>query len=204
LSGDGDQEARLPFRFNQTVADIWLDPVLVDAFLGDAQDPRGEELLADQVAHLLPFHAELPNPLASALSRITAHLGGDAGLLEWLDRHPGRPRLTARLFVLISLLDRFSADPVVVNALRELRAEIPYPPGLARYLVPDTTEETLAALSYHIEVLLGDDRKEDAVQLAFAVCDMLELLVDIDLRTRELANLAARARKDIGAASDET
>jgi hypothetical protein len=204
LSGDGDQETRLPFRFNQTVAGFWLDPVLVDAFLGDARDPRGEALLADQVAHLLPFHAELPNPLASALSRITAHLGGDAGLLEWLDRHSGRPRLTARLYVLISLLDRFSADPVVVTALRELRAETPYPPGLARYLVPDTSDETLAALSHHIEVLLGDDREEDAVRLAFAVCDVLERLVEFDPRTRELADLAARARKDISAASDES
>jgi hypothetical protein len=42
------------------MAGFWLDPVLVDGFLGDAQDPRGEAVLADQVAHLLPFHSELP------------------------------------------------------------------------------------------------------------------------------------------------
>jgi hypothetical protein len=127
-------------RFNQTMAGFWLDPVLVDAFLGDAQDPRGEAVLADQVAHLLPFHSELPNPLTSALSRITAHLGGDAGLLEWLDRHPGRPRLTSRLYVLIALLDRFSAEPAVVTALRELREDTPYPPGWSAswYLIRPT------------------------------------------------------------------
>jgi hypothetical protein len=189
------------------MAGFWLDPVLVDAFLGDAQDPRGEALLADQVAHLLPFHAELPNALTSALSRITAHLGGDAGLLEWLDRHPGRPRLTARLYVLISLLDRFSAEPAVVAALRELREETPYPPGLERFMSPDTSDETLAGLGYHVEVQLGDDREEVAVRLALASAELLEKVApraaEFDSGTRELGDLAARARKDISAAADE-
>jgi hypothetical protein len=188
------------------MAGFWLDPVLVDGFLGDAQDPRGEAVLADQVAHLLPFHAELPNPLTSALSRITAHLGGDAGLLDWLDRHPGRPRLTSRLYVLIALLDRFSAEPAVVTALRELRKETPYPPGLERFLIPDTTDETLAGLGYHIEVQLGDDREETAVRLALAVTDVLEQLApraaELDSRTCKLGDLAARARKDISTAAD--
>ncbi|MCW2870022.1 hypothetical protein [Actinacidiphila oryziradicis] len=87
------------------------------------------------------------------MSQIIDHLGNQRALLAWLDRHPGRPRLVARLYVLIGLLDLYSAKPAVVTALRELRERTPYPPGLEDYLVPATDDETLASLAFKIESL---------------------------------------------------
>jgi hypothetical protein len=103
-------------------------------------------------------------------------LGGASGLWSWLDRHPGRPRETARLYQFMALLDRISPDPAVVAALTELRAETPYPPGLEEYLLPITSEETLANLSGEIELLLAKDRVDDALRLARATADVLARL----------------------------
>ncbi len=43
-----------------------LDPRLVDRFVAGTLDPAGEAALAEEVARLLPFHAELPNGLADS------------------------------------------------------------------------------------------------------------------------------------------
>ncbi|MGN0119837.1 MAG: hypothetical protein ACI39M_20405 [Streptomyces albidoflavus] len=43
--------------------------------------------------------------------------------MTWLDRFPGLPRLTARLYVLMGLLDRYGEESAVIDALRESRAK---------------------------------------------------------------------------------
>ena len=63
----------------------------------DRLDDAGRATLADEVARMLPFHLQLPNPVIADLVAVTGHLGGDEALLRWLDGYPGRPRVTARL-----------------------------------------------------------------------------------------------------------
>jgi hypothetical protein len=43
----------------------------------------------------LPPTGSLSNPTAAALSALTRRLGGESGLLTWLDRFPGLPQLVA-------------------------------------------------------------------------------------------------------------
>ena len=139
-----------------------FDPELVRAFVQDRLDDAGRAALADEVARLLPFHRQLPHPVIADLVAVTGHLGGDEALLRWLDGYAGRPRVTARLFRVINLLDRWSAVPGVVLALEQRRARDPYPHALARYLTPDTTAGTLASLGQLIESRLADDRLDEA------------------------------------------
>jgi hypothetical protein len=70
------------------------------------------------------------HPLAADLSRIEHHFGGEPAVFEWLERHPGRPRLVARLYALVALLDELTDKPAVLTAVGELRERRPYPPGL--------------------------------------------------------------------------
>ncbi|MDT7613444.1 MAG: hypothetical protein QOF00_891 [Pseudonocardiales bacterium] len=179
-----------------------IDPERITAFVEDRMDDSAQAELADDVARLLPFHDELPHPLVADLTRLRKHLGGDEALLAWLDRWPGRPRLTARLYRVIALLDLHSGSAAVVQALSELRERDPYPHGLAGHLVPDTTTYTLASLSQEIEELLGDDRPEEARALAV---QSLMLLADIAPRAAELDpgadGLASTVRNHIDALS---
>ncbi|HEV7897358.1 MAG TPA: hypothetical protein VGP31_05890 [Planosporangium sp.] len=182
----------MPAEEESPVAEFELDPELVDAFTAGRLDQRGEARLADQVAHLLPLHWTAPNEIMAAMQRIIDHLGGERELLAWLERQPGRPRLVARLYVLIGLLDQISDESAVVTALSELRSKVPYPPGLGGYLLPDSTPETLADLSAKIEGLLADDRTDDAFRLAAAAVAMLQ----------EVAPRAARLDPELGALGD--
>jgi hypothetical protein len=169
-----------------------LAPELVDGFIDGSLDPSEDAALADEVARLMPFHTDLPNPVVAALSRLTTKLGGTAGLWAWLDRHPGRPRIVSRLYSFVALLDRISAEPAVVTALKEFRERTPYPPGLEGFLVPVTTEETLASLAQDIELLLAKDRLEEAVALALATADVLaEIAPRVAELNPELAGLGA-------------
>jgi hypothetical protein len=181
-----------------------LDRTLVDRLVAGTVDPAGEAALAEQVARILPFHWTLPNPIEAALSRIIAHLGGQPALLAWLDRHPGLPRLVARLHVLIGLLERLSDEPAILTALRELRAETPYPQGLAGYLTPGTDSATLASLAGEIESLLKADRTEEAGRLSLAVVAMLRQVApragELDPALGDLADLLEQVRQDIVAA----
>jgi hypothetical protein len=153
-----------------------LDRALVDAFTSGKLNRSSETALGEQVARLLPFHWTLPNPTTAALATLTKHLGGQPGLYAWLDDQPGRPRLVARTYRLIGLLDRLSDRPAVVTALSELRARIGDPAALSGYLVPDTTPATLASLSGQIESLLADNRLEDARRVGLSTVDMLAAL----------------------------
>jgi GAF domain-containing protein len=154
-----------------------LDRARVDEFTSGRLDRSGERALAEQVARLLPYHWTLPNPAAAALSTLTKHLGGQAALFTWLDGHPGRPRLVARTYGLIGLLDRLSDQPAIVTALAETRARTGDPADLQRYLVPVTTSGTLADLAEQIELLLADDPVEDALRVALSTVDLLQRLV---------------------------
>ncbi|MFG1644263.1 hypothetical protein ACGFMK_28595 [Amycolatopsis sp. NPDC049252] len=184
-----------------------LDTKLVKRFVADELDEAGQAELAGQVAVIAVFHAELPNALAAQMTRIVQHLGGDAELVRWLDRFPGRPRIVARLFALIDLLDTLSAEPSVVTALAELRAGTPYPPGLAGYLSPDTDDETLGGLAWHIERLAADDRPADAVRLARNSVALVERLAararELNPDLPDLAGLAAEAGKAVDDAARE-
>jgi hypothetical protein len=185
-----------------------IDRTLIDAFVAGTVDPRGETSLAEQVARILPFHWTMPNPIAAALSRISNHLGGEQALFDWLDRHPGRPRVVARLYGVIGLLDRYSDVPAMVTALRELREQTPYPPGLAGYLVPDSTPDTLAELGAQIESLLIQERVDEAVQVALAAITMLQGMspraTELDSKVGELGDLLEQARQSLVAAAGQT
>jgi hypothetical protein len=187
------------------MANFHLDRTLTEAFVTGRLDPQGQATLAEQVARVMPFHAQLPTGIVARLSQIVDHLGGEEALLGWIDSHPGRPRLVARLFVLIGLFDRFSAESAVVKALRELRARTPFPEGLKGYLAPHTDDDTLASLAWEIESLLGDDRADEAVQLALATVAMLQQIApragELDPDLRDMGDLLERARQDILAAA---
>jgi hypothetical protein len=180
------------------------DPALVDGFVAGTLDEQEESALAGEVAHLLPLHWRLPNPMVAALSLIITHLGGQAELLAWLDQYPGEPRAVARLYRLVDLLDRVSGDEAVVSALADLRAQDGEPPDLARYLVPDTNSATLASLATEIELLLADEQTGTALQVGAAAADLLHRLAGRAGEVNsELGEHAARMRQEIQEAADE-
>jgi hypothetical protein len=184
-----------------------LDPKLVKRFVADELDEHRQAELADQVATVIMFHAVLPNALAVLMTRIVKHLGSEAALLRWLDRFAGRPKIVARLFAMIDLLDTISAQPAVVTALSELRADTPYPPGLSSYLSPDTDDETLGGLAWHIEQLAADNRIADAARLAMDSATLVERIAPraraLDRHLPDLAELAANASTAVGQAAGE-
>ncbi|MFD1276888.1 hypothetical protein ACFQ51_49195 [Streptomyces kaempferi] len=151
LSKIGDELLRLRHGLSHTSehrtppAGFGIDRSLVSGFVAGELSQQDEAELARQMAGLLPFHWSQPNSYASITSQVTDHLGGQRELMTWLDRFPGVPRLVARLYVLMGLLDQYSENAAVVTALRELRERTPYPAGLKGYLVPETDDETLAA-----------------------------------------------------------
>jgi hypothetical protein len=152
-----------------------LDRELADALAGGRLDERGERGLAEQVARVLPSHATLPDRTAATLGEVRSHFGGDSGLLDWLERHPGRPRLVARLYRLIAQLDGLSGRPAMVAAVRELRGRAGDPEELTGFLTPDTTSATLAGLATAIEQLLGEERVMPAVRVALAAAALVRL-----------------------------
>jgi hypothetical protein len=178
-----------------------LDPELVDAVVSGDADPQAVAALADQVATVLPWHASLPPDIAGHLTRLVRHLGGDDALLGWLDEHPGRPRVAARLYRLIGLLDGISGSSAVITALRELRERTPYPAGLEGYLVPDTDSSTLGSLAQQIEELLGNGRPDDAVALSLATIaalrDVVPRAVELDPELRGLEEVLGQLRRGI-------
>jgi hypothetical protein len=178
-----------------------LDPSLIDAVVRGEADRRADLVLADAVATVLPWHAQLPPEIAGHLNRLIRYLGGDDELLRWLDEHPGRPRVVARVYRLVGLLDGVSGSSAVVTALRELRERNRYPPGLDRYLPPDTDSSSLASLAQHIESLLGDGRDGDAVALSLATIAMLTDLahraVELDPEIRGLEDHLEQLRREL-------
>lgn len=174
-------------------------------FVDGTIDTEDEARLADEVAALLPLSWNIPNKARETLTPITNHLGGQHELMMWLDRHPGRPRLTARIYVLLGLLDQYTDDTAVLDALRESRAREPYPAGLRGHLLPETGEETLSSLAYRIEKCLGDDNEKEAVALALATADWLRRVAgqsnDPDPTVRELGSLMAHVYADISDAA---
>ncbi|GHB61753.1 hypothetical protein GCM10010377_60930 [Streptomyces viridiviolaceus] len=193
-------------RGRSTPAGFGLDRALVSDFVAGTPTPQREAELADQVARLLPFHWVLPNTLAAGMSEIIDHLGGQHGLVTWLDRHPGLPRLVARLYVVMGLLDRYSEEPAVVTALRESRERTPYPPGLKGCLLPETDDETLAGIAFEIEELLGDGHGEQAAELAEAAATWLQQAApraeELNPEVGELGELMNHMRHDIRTAAD--
>ncbi|MFD9002645.1 hypothetical protein ACFV0T_16950 [Streptomyces sp. NPDC059582] len=178
-----------------------IDGELVSGLIADELSPRQEAELAGQVARLLPFHYVQTNTYASIMSQVTDHLGGQQKLVDWLDRFPGLPRLTARLYVLMGLLDGFSEKHAVVTALREFRERTPYPSGLKGYLVPETDDETLAGLASRIEDLLGDGETDRCVELALAttVCarQIAPRAAELDPEVDDLGELMDHCHQDI-------
>jgi hypothetical protein len=155
---------------------VGLDRDLIDAYMSGSLDAAGAAALKEQVARMLPFRWALPNGAAAAVSALIKHLGGPPALYVWLDEQPGLPRLAARAYRLIELLDRLSDQPAIVSALRQVREGTVDPPALQGYLLPVTTPETLASLVQLIESLLADDSGDDARRVALATVDLLELL----------------------------
>jgi hypothetical protein len=150
-----------------------LDEDLVEGFAAGALGPEDEARLAEEVAALLPLRWSLSPRAEERLSQVNDRLGGYRRLLEWLDTHPGPPRLTARLVVLTENLDHFGENAAVVEALRVYRGRSPLPAGLRDVLPPDTGAETLSDIAQRIEELLGERRAQDATRLALTTTDWL-------------------------------
>jgi hypothetical protein len=184
---------------------VGLDRHLVDEYISGNLDAAGEAALKEQVARLLPFRWALPNSAAAAVTVLTKHLGGVPALYAWLDQQPGLPRLAARAYPLVDLLDRISDRPAVIAALTQVRGRTGDPPGLQGYLVPDTTAETLASLGQLIESLLADDSGDDARRVALSTIGLLERLAPrVEEQDPELAGLGrevARIRQALREAS---
>ncbi|MFJ6836975.1 hypothetical protein [Streptomyces sp. NPDC091209] len=178
-----------------------LDSLKVSGFIAGTLSTEDEARLADEVAQLLPHHWDLPTKSVEALTPVVDHLGGQQELMAWLDRHPGRPRLIARIYVLLGHLDQYSDDPAVLAAVRHARAEDPYPVGLRGYLTPETNDETLGSLAFRIEELLGDNREDDATALALATADWLRGAArnadNPSDDVREMGELMGHMRQDI-------
>ncbi|THA71382.1 hypothetical protein E6P78_05450 [Streptomyces sp. A0958] len=178
-----------------------VDSPLVGGFLSGTLTPDDEARLADEVAQLLPHHWDLPNKSVERLTPLIDHLGGQKELMVWLDRHPGRPRRVARIYVLMGNLDRYSDDAEVLGAVRRARARNPFPDGLREHLTPATTDATLAGLAPGIEGLLSEGREDDATNLALATADWLRGAVrdvenpDADLR--DVGELMEHLHQDI-------
>jgi hypothetical protein len=191
---------------NGPVSVFRLDPELIDAVARGEADRQAAAALANEVATVLPWHAGLPPEIAGYLTRLVRHLGGDDALLRWLDEHPGRPRVLARAYRLVGLLDGISASSAVVTALRELRERIPYPSGLEGYIPPDTDSATLASLAQHVESSLGDGRDDDAVALSLATIAMLRDVVpraiEFDPTLRGLEEQVEQLRRGIEGARE--
>lgn len=145
-----------------------LDSWRAGQFTARTLKAQDEARLADEVAKLLPHSWDIPTKSREALTTIIDHLGGQRELMVWPDRHPGRPRLIARLDVLMGHLDRYSDDAAVVAAVRSAREQEPFPPGLRDYLLPQTTDETLGTLASRMEKLLAEQRERDAEAVALA------------------------------------
>ncbi|MEU9572426.1 hypothetical protein AB0D62_21670 [Streptomyces massasporeus] len=155
-----------------------LDSRRAGQFTAGTLAPQDEARLADEVAELLPHSWDIPTKSREALTTIIDHLGGQRELMAWLDRYPGRPRLIARLYVLMGHLDRYSDDATVVGALRSAREQDPFPAGLRDYLLPQTTDETLGTLASRMEKLLAEQREEDASALALSTTAWLKGVAD--------------------------
>ncbi len=116
-----------PARDRTGTETLGLDERAILLFAEDALPPEEEAQLAEEVAAALPLGWSLQPRAKEMLHTLSEHLGGEPGLLQWLDRHPGVPRLTARLVALMGNLDTFGEDRGVVEALRSSRAEKPLP-----------------------------------------------------------------------------
>jgi hypothetical protein len=151
-----------------------LDEGKVEGFAAGTLTSEDEARLAEEVAALLPLSWSLSPRAAERLSQVGERVGGGRrGLLEWLDAHPGAPRLTARLLALVDNLDRFSENTAVVDALRAHRERTSAPAELRDVLPPETNEESLADIAQRIEELLGEHRAPDATRLALAATEWL-------------------------------
>jgi hypothetical protein len=158
---------------------FWLDDELVDALVEGRIDGADEERLARLVAPLVPAHRSLPNHTVGAIGRVTHHLGGASGVLTWLDRFPGEPRVVARLVRLGDVLEALSDDPAVLHALARVRESTLYPPGLAGHIVEATDETVLASLAHDIEHLAGEGRLAEAVDVGVGAVGLLEQVLPL-------------------------
>ncbi|MFJ7073669.1 hypothetical protein [Streptomyces sp. NPDC098781] len=178
-----------------------LDGALIAGFDAGTLSSEQEKELAGQVARLLPFHWVQTNTYASEMSQMIDHLGGHSALVKWLDGFPGLPRLAARLYVFMGILDQFSDNQAVVTALREFRERTPYPAGLRGYLVPETDDETLAGIAFRIEKLLGEGETDEASGLALSMADCLQQVApraeELDPDVNDLGELMDHSRGDL-------
>jgi hypothetical protein len=177
-----------------------LDLGAVEAHLAGRLDGDGQAGLAGQVAWLIGQPAPPPTPIAVALTRIMQHEGGDEGMIMWLDRFPGRPRLVVRILELVGLLDRYGEQRTVVGALARLRGDGRFPAQLAEWLPPGTDEATLPGLGGEIKLLLCDDELAEAGRVALAAAGALAAIGPVVAEVpgaMQLADLAEASRREL-------
>lgn len=196
--------ASRPARHHVDPDTFGLEEGKVLRFTEGSLDTAEEQRLAEEVAEVLPLNWSLSYRAKERLHTVTEHLGGEAELLQWLDRHPGPPRLIARLVALTSNLDRYSEDAEVVEALRSSRAEHLLPAELEGILPPETDEGTLSAISYHIEELLFERQPQEAARLALATTDWLRdaarRATSASSQVSEMGDLMTHLHQDISEA----
>ncbi|MDX3238937.1 hypothetical protein PV392_25255 [Streptomyces sp. ME03-5709C] len=184
-----------------------LDEGKVLGFAEGELDAAQEQRLAVEVAEVLPLGWCLSERAKERLHTVTERLGGETELLRWLDGHPGVPRLTARLVTLTGVLDGYSEDAEVVEAVRSRRVAAPPPPELEGVLPPGTDEETLSDISYRIDELLFDRNTRDAARLALTTTawlrDTAGGATPASPAVREMSEVMGHLHKDISEAEAE-
>ncbi|WP_436738985.1 hypothetical protein [Streptomyces sp. BBFR102] len=182
-----------------------MEGPLVLRFVEEGLDPADEARLAEEVAKTLPLRMSLPNRALERLNLLSDHLGGERGLLEWLDRHTGLPRLTARLLVLADSLERYTDDPAVVTAVRAFRVGHGLPDALRGVLPPATGAETLSDISSRLDRQLFDHDAEGARSLGLATSrwlrDAVSATASPSPELAEMGEVMARLHEDIAAAT---
>ncbi|WP_307820676.1 hypothetical protein [Streptomyces sp. BRB081] len=182
-----------------------LEGPLVLGFVEGGLDTADEARLAEEVAKTLPLRWSLPSRALERLNLLSNHLGGERGLLKWLDGHPGLPRLTARLLVLVDGLERYTDDPAVVTAVRDFRAGHGLPEELGGVLPPATSAETLSDLSSRLDRQLFDHDVEGARSLGLATSrwlrDAASAATSPSPGLTEMGEVMARLHEDLAAAS---
>ncbi|MGI5241239.1 DUF1876 domain-containing protein [Dactylosporangium sp. CA-139066] len=178
-----------------------LDLGAVERMLAGRLGNDGQAALAGQVARLLAQPEPPPTRIARALGRIMQYEGGDVGLIDWLDRFPGRPRLVVRILGLIGLLERYGRQRRVDGVLAGLRDGGRLPARVAGRLAPDTDGATLPGLGREIRLMLAADELVEAGRLARSAARALALVgpsVAGVPGLADLGDLAEASRRDLG------
>ena len=156
------------------MTDVRLHRDTVEAFCEGRLDAGAEAALARQVARIYACEPILPNQAVMQIGHLSRHLGGQDGVIRWMSGFPGEPRLIAAVVQLTDLLGALSGNPVVVDAVRQVRRRPETARRLAAYWAPSTDHVSLSDLGESAKHLLRDNRYPQAAGVARLVMSLLD------------------------------